>query len=195
MNLSLWAGRSRFSFCPRRQSGRSSLGRGFPAKGNLQRSQVASWGRCHHLPWHRDRLAQPQVEAKEESSLSSGRSLWAFSRGEVDMLIQRIKWFRSQSLGSNTGSAKILLGPWGWSLPFYSPSVPHTPSLSHSPHPPKRDYIGYVQSLPAARQWSCPESGSSFLLGHGSLWWGRQTCGFESHLTHTAQPRDPQRVI
>lgn len=151
MNLSLWAGRSRFSFCPRRQSGRSSLGRGFPAKGNLQRSQVASWGRCHHLPWHRDRLAQPQVEAKEESSLSSGRSLWAFSRGEVDMLIQRIKWFRSQSLGSNTGSAKILLGPRGWSLPFYSPSFPHTPIPLSQP-PPSKARLHRIRAKPSSSQ-------------------------------------------
>ena len=84
-------------------------------------------------------------------SQSSGRSLWAFSRGEVDMLIQRIKWFRSQSLGSNTGSAKILLGPRGWSLPFYSPSFPHTPVPLSQPLPSKAR-LHRIRAKPSSSQ-------------------------------------------
>lgn len=67
------------------------------------------------------------------------------------MLIQRIKWFRSQSLDSSTGSAKILLGLWGWSLPFYSPSFPHTPVPLSQP-PPSKARLHRISAKPSNSQ-------------------------------------------
>lgn len=65
--------------------------------------------------------------------------------------MQQIKWFGSQSLGSSTGSAKILLGLWSWSLPFYPASLSHTPVPLSQP-PPSKARLHRISAKPSSSQ-------------------------------------------